>query len=118
MNLKEVAIGDTILAVSEMRGVKIYGTVTQHSADGKTQLGALSFPLLGDDWKVNTVADWPEEEIRQAKTRARTYLHKVESNFADKVILEQAMDVAFNTLQEVKTERDTKPTPFWKRARR
>lgn len=118
MNLREVAIGDTILAVSVARGVTIYGVVTEHEDSGKTYIGTFSFPLLGDDWEVWIVDAWPPGEIVEARSKGRKVLIESESNIADKVLLEVALDAALDHLEERRSRRTAPAGPFWKRGRR
>lgn len=118
MNLREVALGDTILAVSEARGVTIHGVVTEHEDSGKTWVGGFAFPLMGDDWDVSTVVEWPKDEIDEARRKARKLLAETESNIADKVLLERALEAALEHLTERRSRRTPPAGPFWKRSRR
>ena len=112
MKLNEVAVGDTILVISEARGVTLHGTVTEVNP---VILGSFFAPLRGDDWRAEIVISWPLDEIAEAKRRARRYLNKSQSNIADKMLLEGAMEAAFETLQQLVVHRSpVRRASFWR----
>lgn len=118
MKLIELQVGDKALITSKLSDVTVFGTVFDRDDHGFIHIAGLPQPLVGDHYEAILVEDWPKDELLEAKRRARLYLAESQSNVADKIMLERALEIAFGSLKELHDKRQVERRPFWKRSAR